>query len=167
MQAERRGSQLGEAVRAPLFRANSVVDEEQPARIVFSFDCGESSVVAPPVRVLKSLLEVIAFADIRSGIRHECTKVAHASIDALPSFAARRNRWLVPSNSRICGPLAVGYDRQSKGAQHCWICGGVARSGDGLGWRAGESLVEVQSHTCIPRAGKQGVGQTLLRVVLE
>src|SRR6185369_10627847 len=92
---ERSGSELREAVRAPLFRANSMVDEEQPVRIVFSLDCSEARVIAPPIRLLPCLLEVIAFAHIRSHLRHECTKLTHASIDALRRCPACHNRWLM------------------------------------------------------------------------
>src|SRR5713101_3623204 len=69
-------SQLREAVRAPLFRANSIMDEEQAVRIVFSFDFSEARVAAPPVRMLPSVLEKIALTDIRSRVRHERTKLS-------------------------------------------------------------------------------------------
>jgi hypothetical protein len=90
-QIEQRGSKLREAVCAPLFRANSIMDEEQPVRIVFSFNFSEARVVAPPVRVLPSAFEVIALAHIRSGLRHERTKLTQASINALRSFPACHN----------------------------------------------------------------------------
>ena len=128
------------------------MDEEQPVRIVFSFDFSEARVVAPPVRVLPSVLEVIALAHVRSRVRHECTKLTHASIDALRSFAACHNRWLMSGNSRICRSLGVACDRQSEGGQHRWIRCGVLRPGDRVGWRSGESLIEVQFDTRMPRA---------------
>src|SRR5581483_5756955 len=99
--AERSGSELREAVRTPLFRADSIVDEEQPVRIVFPLDFSEARVVASPIRMLPFLLEVIAFAHIRSHLRHECTKLTHASTDALRSFPACHNRWAMFGNSRM------------------------------------------------------------------
>src|ERR1700687_3222853 len=123
------------------------MDEEQPVRIVFSFDFSEARVVAPPVRVLPSVLEVITLAHIGSRVRHECTKLTHAVTNALRSFPACRNRWLVPGNSRICESLRVARDRQSEGGEHGWIHCGVLRPGDRIGRRSGESLIEVQFDT--------------------
>jgi len=60
----RSNSQLREAVRAPFFRADSVMDEEQPAAIVLSFDFSQARVVAAPVCLLKVFLEVIALAHV-------------------------------------------------------------------------------------------------------
>jgi hypothetical protein len=73
----------------------------------------------------------------------------------------------MPGNSRICGSLGVARDRQSKSGQHGWIHCGVLRVGDRIGRRSGESLIEVQFDTGMPRACKQRVGETLLRVILE
>src|SRR5258707_12327394 len=94
-----------------------MVDEEQPVRIVLPLDFRETRVVAPPVRVLPSLLEVIALAHVSSCFPCDGSKLVHASINALGSFPAVRNRRLMPGNSRICGPLAVGPDRESEGVQ--------------------------------------------------
>src|SRR5262245_6882382 len=164
--AERSGSELREAVRAPLFRAHSMVDEEQPVRIVFSLDFSQARVVAPPIRLLPFLLEVIAFAHIRSPLRHEGTQWTQASSDALRSFPACHNRWLMFGNSRIGGSLAVGRDDQSEGSQHGWIHGGVLRCGDRLRWRSGQSLIEVQCERVRARAGKQRSSEPLLHAIL-
>ena len=64
------------------------MDEEQPVLIVFLFDFSEARMVAPPVRLLKSVLEVIALAYIRPGVRHESTKVSHGLVNAARGFAA-------------------------------------------------------------------------------
>lgn len=135
--AERRGSQLREAVRAPLFRANSIMDKEQAVRVILPFDCSEAGIIAAPVRVLPTILEEIALTEIRSRIRHERAKLSHALMNAARSFAACHNRWLMPENSRICGPLAIARDRQSEGGQHGWIHCGFPRLGDRVWWRSG------------------------------
>src|SRR5271165_3868249 len=109
------------------------MDEEQPVRIVFSFDFSKARVVATPVRVLPSVLEVITLAHIRSWVRYECTKLTNGSINTLRSFPACHNRWLMPGNSRICGSLGVGCDRQSEGGQHGWIHCRLLRPGDRVG----------------------------------
>src|SRR5208282_417312 len=142
-----RNSQLREAVAAPLFRAYSVVDEEQPVRIVLLFDFSEARVVAPPIRLLPSLLEVIALANVRARVRNECTKLTHALINALRRFPALRHRWLMSGNSRICGSLRVTCDRQRERGQHCRIRCGVFRPGDRVRRCSSQPLVEVQFET--------------------
>src|ERR1017187_10209606 len=84
----RQGHSLREAVRAPLLRADSIVDEEQPVRVVFSFDFSQARVISSPVRLLPSLLEVVALAHIRSCVPRDGSKLIHTSIDALRSFSA-------------------------------------------------------------------------------
>src|SRR5216684_7029678 len=139
--------ELREAVRAPLFRVNSIMDEEQPVRIVFSFDFSEARVVAPPIRVLPSVLEVVALADIRSRVRHNSAELIHALMNASRRPSAGDNGGFMPGNSRICGSLGVACDRQSEGSQHGWIHCGALRPGDRIGRRSGESLIEVQFDT--------------------
>ena len=55
-------------------------------------------------------------------------------------------------------------DRESEGRQHCRIRCRVLRAGDRIGWRSGETFIEVQFDARIPGARKQRVGETLLRV---
>src|ERR1700741_4839648 len=105
-------SQLREAVRAPLFRADSIVDEEQPVGIVLSLDFSEARVVISPVHLLPSFLEVIALAHVCSRLSRDSSKLIHALIDPRRSLAAFINRRFVAGNSRISGSLAVGHDRQ-------------------------------------------------------
>src|ERR1035437_9559010 len=109
------------------------MDEEQAVRVVSSFNFSEARVVASPVRLLPSLLEVIALAHVRSRFPCDSSKLIHASIDALRSFPSCRNRRLVTWNSRISGSLAVGHDRQSEGRQNGWIHCGVLRRGERVG----------------------------------
>src|SRR5208282_2110699 len=132
---------------APLFRANSIMNEEQPVRIVFSLDFSEARVVAAPVRLLPVFLEVIALAHIRSGFPCDGSKLIHALVNALRGFLACLDRWLMPGNSRICGSLAGARDCQREGGQHGGTRCSVRRPSDCVGRRSGESLVEVQSDT--------------------
>src|SRR5215213_6308766 len=89
------GSEFREAVRAPLFRADAVVDDEQPVRFVLSLDVCETSVIAAPIRLLPSRFEVVALADVRAGLACDRAELPHAPIDSLRGLAACIDRWLV------------------------------------------------------------------------
>src|SRR5580704_14883156 len=137
-------SQLRETVCAPLLGAYTVVDDEQPVRIVFFLDFSEPRIVAPPVCLLKSLLEVIALAHIRTRFRRDCTKLTHALVDALSTFPARIDRRRMAGNSRIDGScLGVARNNQREGRQHRGIGAGVPRRRDSIGRCARQPLVEV------------------------
>jgi hypothetical protein len=92
------------------------MDEEQPVGIVLSLDPSESSVVAPPVRVLPSVFEVVTLTYVRSRIRHECAKLTHALIDASRGFTARLDRRFMIENPGVSWPLAVRNNGKSKRA---------------------------------------------------
>src|SRR5215831_4971613 len=128
------------------------MDEKQPVRIVFFLDLSQTRIVAPPVGLLPSLLEVVALANVRPCLAYDGSKLIDAFIDAPSSFSAFRDRWLLPGNSGVCGSLPVGHDRECKGVQDCGVHCRVPRRGDRIGRRSGESLVEVQSHTRITGA---------------
>jgi hypothetical protein len=70
-------------------------------------------------------------------------------------------------DSGIRGLLPVANDRQREGAQHRRIGRGVFRPRDGLGRRARESFVEVQSDLRMARAREERIGEALLRVGLK
>src|SRR5580658_7830174 len=141
-------SQLREAVRAPLLGAYSVVNDEQSVGIVFSLDFSEPRIVAAPVCLLKSLLEVIALAHVRSTVRRDRAKFIHALIDALSTFPARIDRRLMPGNSGIDGScLGVSCNNKRKGRQHRGIGAGVPRRRDRIGRCARQPLVEVHLET--------------------
>ena len=54
-------SEFGEAVRCPLLRADSVVDEKDAVGIVFLFDFGEASVIVAPVSMFEGGFKEVAF----------------------------------------------------------------------------------------------------------
>jgi hypothetical protein len=54
-------SEFGEAVRCPLLRADSVVDEKKAVGIVFLFDFGEASVIGAPVSMFEGGFKEVAF----------------------------------------------------------------------------------------------------------
>src|SRR5215831_13831990 len=125
------------------------MDEKQPVRIVFFLDLSQTRIVAPPVGLLPSLLEVVALAHVRTCLSRDASKLIDAFIDAPRSFSAFRNRWLTPGNSGVCRSLPVGHDRECKGVQDGRIHCGVLRRRDRFLRPSGESLVEVQSDTRI------------------
>src|SRR5215472_9169782 len=103
------------------------MDEKQPVRIVFFLDLSETRIVAPPVGLLPSLLEVAALAHVRPCLSRDGSKLIDAFIDAPHRFSAFRDRWLMPGNSGVCGSLRVGHDRECKGVQYCGIHSSVLR----------------------------------------
>ena len=131
-------SALHSSEPTPLWTKNS------PSGSYFFLTASESSVIAPPVRVLPSVFEVIALTDVRSRIRHECAKLTHALIDAFRGLTPRLHRRLMPGNPRICGSLGVAHDSQSEGGQHGGIHCRIFRRGNRVGRRSGETLIEVQ-----------------------
>src|SRR5258708_13968707 len=137
-------SRLRKAVGAPLFRADTIVDEEQPVGIVLSFDFSQARIVAAPVRLLKSALQVIALTYIRSPVRHDGAELFHALMNLRGCFSPLHNRGLMPGNARISGSLAVGHGYQRERSKHGWIHCGVLRPGNRVRWRSAESLIEVQ-----------------------
>ena len=112
------------------------MDEEQPVRVILLFDLSEARIVAPPIRLLPSLLEVVALAHIRAAVGRDRAQLVDASIDALRGFTPLLNARLMSRDSGIRGLLPIGNDRQREGAQHRRIGRGVFRPRDGLGRRA-------------------------------
>src|SRR5262245_27472914 len=140
-------SESGEAVRAPLLRADAVVDDEQPVRVVLLLDVSEASVVATPVGLLPSRFEVVALADVRACLPGDGPERLHAALDSLCGFASGVDRWLVSRNSRIGGLLAFGGDRERKSVEHRGIHRGVASACESVRRPSGEPFVEVQLET--------------------
>src|SRR6202035_5499789 len=103
--------------------------------------------VAAPVSLLPSLLEVIALAHIRSAVRYDSAQLIYALMNALRSFSSFINRWFMTRNSRIGGVLSIADDGQREGGQHGWIHRGSFCSCDRIGRRSCESLIEVQFDT--------------------
>src|SRR5271156_2648453 len=120
------------------------MDEEQPVGIIFFLNASESSVIAPPVRLLPSVFKVIALTDVRSRIRHECTKLAHALIDACRCFTARLDRRLMSGDSRICGSLGVANNSQSECGKHGRVHSRIFCRGERVSRRSGKTLIEMQ-----------------------
>src|SRR5215469_7255787 len=106
------------------------MDEKQPVRIVFFLDLSKTRIVAPPVGLLPSLLEVVALAHVRPCLSRDGSKLIDAFIDAPRSFSAFRDRWLMTRSCGVCGSLPVGHDRECKGVQECGIHCGVLRRCD-------------------------------------
>ena len=63
-----RSLEPGKAVGAPLFRADSVVHEEEAVGVVFLFEFGKTGVVGTPVGLLKVGLEEVAFGNVCSAV---------------------------------------------------------------------------------------------------
>src|SRR5262245_38463129 len=103
-----------EAVGAPPLRADSVVHDEQSVRVVLVLDLGEARIVVSPVRLLPSLLKVVALAHVRSALRHNRAKLFDASIDSFCGRAAVRNFWFVTWNAGVGRVLAVGHDHEGE-----------------------------------------------------
>src|SRR5262245_37126626 len=94
------------------------MDEEQAIRIVLSLDFHESLIVAAPVRLLKSVLEVVAFADVRAAVWRNLSKTIHTSTDELRRLSPFRDRWLMACNSGIRRTLAVGRNHQRESVEN-------------------------------------------------
>ena len=114
--------------------------EKQAVRIVFFLDHSESRIVAPPIGLLPSLLEVVALAHIRPCLSGDGSKLIDAFIDAPRSCPAFCDRWFMPRNSRVCGSLAIGHDHERKGLQDCGIHCSVFRCRDRFLGRSGKVL---------------------------
>src|SRR5690242_5472015 len=103
-------SRPGKAVAAPLFRADSVVHDEESIGIVLSLHVEQTRVVVAPIRVLPPLLEVIALAHVRPLIGDDRAQLIHALVDALRGLAALVHLGLMSRDSGISRALSVGDD---------------------------------------------------------
>src|SRR5260370_32724287 len=92
-------SRLRKAVGAPIFRADTIVDEEQPVGIVLSLDFSQARIVVSPVRLLKSALEVTALPYIRAPVPHDGAQLFHALMNPRGSFSRLNTPELMPTNA--------------------------------------------------------------------
>jgi hypothetical protein len=76
--------QARKPVRAPVFTADTMVDEEQTVRVVTPLDFQEPRVIRAPERPLPVLLEVIALVDVGAGVGSGGTQRRHSSLHAGP-----------------------------------------------------------------------------------
>jgi CheY-like chemotaxis protein len=70
------------SVRAPVFAADTMVDEKETARVVATLDFQEPRVIRAPEGLLPVRLEVIALVDVGAGIRSCGTQRRHGSLHA-------------------------------------------------------------------------------------
>src|SRR6266566_9716964 len=78
-----KGSEFSEAVRAPLFRADTIVYKEQSRRVVFLLQRSEPRIIAAPIGMLPVLFEETTFRDIRSAVWRQCAQLVHANMNPL------------------------------------------------------------------------------------
>src|SRR4029077_12378613 len=74
-------TEAGEAVGAPLFRADSVVHEEQAVRVVSPLDWLQAWLVVAEVGLLPVPVEVIAFGDVRAGLGCDFAQLVGRQLD--------------------------------------------------------------------------------------
>src|SRR4030095_10426839 len=61
--------QARKAVAAPIFTADTMVDEKQAIAIVFPLDSEQPRVICSPIRFLPGSIEVVALRNIGTGVR--------------------------------------------------------------------------------------------------
>src|ERR1700722_9735101 len=159
---ECRRSQSRETVPAPRLRAHSVVDEEEPARVVLLLDFGEPWIIVTPEGPLPIFFEVVGLVHIGSASPGDRAKLLHTFIDRLRAGACLGDVGLMPRNSRISATLPVSHDSQREGGQDSRIHSCVFRSRYRLAWGTGKALVEMQSDARVSRSSKQRVGKARL-----
>src|SRR5271170_7829783 len=101
-------SELSETILAPLFGADSVVDEKKAVRIVSLFDFDEPGGVVTPVGVLKIGIEVVGLGDVRATITGDSSEFVHAAVHCVGGLAPFRDVGFVIGNPGIRRALAVG-----------------------------------------------------------
>lgn len=135
---ECRGSESGEAIPAPTFRAHSVVGEEEPLGVVLLLDLGEPRVIVAPKGLLPVLFEVVGLIHVRSALPGNRAELPHAFIDCLRGGASLDDIRLMPRNSWVSGTLPVGHDREREGGQDRRVHRRVLRSRHRVGRSTGE-----------------------------
>ena len=94
-----------EAVGRPLFRADAVVHEEEPVRIVLLFDLRQTPVVIAPVGTLEIRVDEVALGDIGAVASGDHPKFSRGAADVFGRLATQFHGGLVVRNAGIRGSL--------------------------------------------------------------
>ena len=72
--------QARKAVAAPIFTADTMVDEKQTIGIVFPLDGAQLRVICSPIRFLPGSIEVVALRNIGTGVRSNLAQLGDESL---------------------------------------------------------------------------------------
>ena len=161
-----RGAPL-KTVVAPVLAADTMMGKEQPVRVVMPLDDLQPLVILAPIRVLPILFKKVALRDIGSGLRHDLAQLPHRVADYRRLAACLDKVRRKTGNAGIGRRPIAADQRQAKGAEHRRVRCSVARRGDGIVGRAGQSFLELYLKPPMPGRGKQRVSDAALLVGLE
>ena len=138
-----------EPVRAPVFAADAVMEEEEAIRIVFVLDRAKPRVVLAPEGVLPVRLEEIGFPDVGADAGQELADFVHRFVHGLSLALRDRRVRLMAGYAGIGGLSERAADRQREGVDDRWVHRRILRRGDRLRRRARKALVDMQRHAML------------------
>jgi hypothetical protein len=148
LRAARISRKAREAIGAPVFAADAVMDEEQTGGIVLGFHSAQPRIIRPPEGDLPVAFEKIALRDVGARIRYQFAQFRAGLADG-DSMVARV--WRIGGMAeqvRIGARIATGDDREREGGQGRRVHRRVAGGGDIGGIGPAEPLVEMQRPQC-------------------
>src|SRR5260370_503979 len=105
-------------IRAPVFAADAVVDEEEAGGIVFVLDRAEPRIIFAPKGVLPIRLEEVGFPDIGADAGQKLADFVHSPVGGLSLALRDRRVRLMSGNAGIGGLLEGAADYEREGVDH-------------------------------------------------
>src|SRR5262249_11504679 len=132
------------AVGAPLLAADTVVDEEEPVRIVFRLDGPKLWIIPPPELLPPRGIEEIALIEIRARVRRNLAQLGRGHADPTGFLSRLGHVHWRPYEAGIGRrPVAVGNYGEREGIEQRGMGGGSTHVREHFGRCPSHPLVDV------------------------
>src|SRR5277367_5836513 len=155
------------SVRAPVFAADAVMEEEEAFGIVFVLDRPQPRVILAPERILPVWLEKVGLPHIRADAGQELADFVHRQVHRVELASCGLRIRLMAGNAGIGGLSQCVADHEREGVDDRRVHRRVLRPGDRVGRGARKPLVAMQRHLLMLRRRKQRIRETLAPVGIE